>query len=233
MKVHLHQFFVWQFRKIHSHREALLSPAVSPDPAGLAVQDLAPADIRVVPIDGIQGPIWTNLHIKPKPLRVVGHRERPTPLRITRDISGAFPLDLINQDPMHVNIAHEELLPVFLRELVRQVESCAPMSRGVAMIRNGLDVVVDVRVEVATCLPMVAPPLNDVKHVRNNAGGYESLSVLIKIQPPGVTGAVGEDLELLVEGVVAPHPGVNLLAITVGSIGLPNIGMGKDSMSSI
>ena len=233
VKMHLHQFLVWQFREIHSHREALLSPAVSPDPTRLAVQDLASADIRVVPIDGIQGSVRTNLHVKSKPLRIVGHRERAPKLGITCDIPGAFPFNLINQHPMHMDITHEELLPVFLGELVCQVESCTPMCRGVAVIRNGLNVVVNVRVEMTTCLPVVAPALNDVKHVWNDAGSDERLTVLIKIESPGITGAIGKYLELFIEGVVAPHPGVDLLALTVRSTGLADIGMSKDPMSPV
>ena len=231
--MHLYQFLVWQFREIHAHREALLSPAVSPDPTRLAVQDLSPADIRVVPIDGIQGPVRTDLHVKSKPLRIVGHRERAPKLWITCDIPGAFPFNLINQHPVHVNITHEELLPVFLGELIRQVESCTPMCRGVAVIRNGLNVVIDIRVEVTTCLPVVAPALNDVKHVRNDTGSHERLTVLIKIQPPRITGAIGEHLELFIERVVAPHPGIDLLTLTIGCTGLADIGMGKDPMSPV
>ena len=72
-----------------------------------------------------------------------------------------------------------------------------------------------------------------MKHVRNDAGGHERLTVLIKIEAPWITGAVGKYLELLIERMVAPHPGVDLLALTIGCTGFTNIGMSKDPMGSV
>jgi len=78
----------------------------------------------------------------------------------------------------------------------------------VIVIRDRFQVVERVGVEVAARLPLVAASLDDVKCVGDDAGGYESLAVIVKINSPWVACAVREDFELVADGVISPDPGI-------------------------
>ena len=65
-------------------------------------------------------------------------------------------------------------------------------------------------------LSLIAGPLDDVIEVGDDAGGEEGLAVPVPVDPPGVAGAVGEDLESVADRVIAPDPGIDRLAVGVG-----------------
>jgi len=78
----------------------------------------------------------------------------------------------------------------------------------VNVVGNGLDVVIDVRIEMRAGLAMVARTLNDVEQMRDNTGFNEALAVFIEINAPGIARAFGEKLEAVFGGVIAPDAGV-------------------------
>src|SRR5690349_2096578 len=53
------------------------------------------------------------------------------------------------------------------------------------VVRDGLDVVVNVRIEMRTRLPGETATLDDMKEVRDYAGFDEALAVLVKVNAPG------------------------------------------------
>ena len=77
------------------------------------------------------------------------------------------------------------------------------------MVRTGLDVVEDVGVEVLPGLPLVMSPLDDVKQMRNHAGRDERLTAIVEVDAPRVARAVGEHLEHVSRGMIAPDAGVD------------------------
>ena len=84
------------------------------------------------------------------------------------------------------------------------------------MIGDGLDVVVRVGIEVLARLPLVAPALDHVIEVRDDAGRDDHLAAGVEVDAPGVARAVGEDLEDVAGRVVAPDARVDRRAIGVG-----------------
>src|SRR6187431_552783 len=97
-----------------------------------------------------------------------------------------------------------------------------------SMIRNRLDIVVGVRVEMLPGLPLVASALNHVEKMRDYAGLGEELAIRIEIDAPRIAGALGENLELILRGMIAPIARVDLRALRVGGAGLSDVGMGED-----
>src|SRR4029079_3888032 len=83
-----------------------------------------------------------------------------------------------------------------------------PLVAGVvAVVGDRLDVVVGIGVEVLASLPLIAGAGDDVKDVRDDAGGGKKVAVLVVVEAPGVARAVGEDFELVPHGVIAPDAG--------------------------
>ena len=230
MEMHLDQLLVRQPGKIHPHRKLGLAPADPPDAPGLAMEYLAPADVGVVPVDGIDRSVRTDLHVEAQPLRIVRHAELFT---VAGGVAGTLALDVIDQHPVQVDIAHEELLTVLLRELVREVETRPSMGGSVPMIRDGLDIIVDVGIEMFASLPVVATSLDHMEEVRNDTGGHKGLTVLVKVETPRIARAPGEDLELLVEGMIAPDPGIDALAFAVGCAGPAHVRVGEDPVGAV
>ena len=74
----------------------------------------------------------------------------------------------------------------------------------VHVIGDGLDVVVDVGVEVRAGLALVSRARDHVVQMRDDAGGRESLAVVVEVEAPRVAGAFGEDLEDVPGRMVAP-----------------------------
>ena len=81
----------------------------------------------------------------------------------------------------------------------------------VHMVGDGLDVVVDVRVEVLAGLALVSRALDDVIQVLDHAGGREGVAVVVEVEAPRIAGAFGEDFEHVLRRMEAPDPAVELL----------------------
>ena len=116
----------------------------------------------------------------------------------------------------------------------------------VAVVGDGLEVVVDERVDgllarlgevlrevirrdafrlfnagrvVLAALALVAPALNHVEEVRDDAGLNEGVAVFVEVEAPRVARALGEDLEAFLHRLVAPHAGVDELPLRVRRTG--------------
>ena len=70
---------------------------------------------------------------------------------------------------MLVDVAHEELVAVLLREGVGEVEARSAVRGLVDVVTAGLDVVVDKLVHVLPALLVVDAALDDMKQVRDDA----------------------------------------------------------------
>ena len=68
------------------------------------------------------------------------------------------------------------------------------------VVGDGLDVVVGIGIEMLARLPLVPAPLDHVVKMRDDAGGDDHLAAGVEVDPPGVAGAVGEDLENVTSG---------------------------------
>src|SRR5207245_9361251 len=97
------------------------------------------------------------------------------------------------------------------------------IARPVNVIGNGLEVVINVGIEMRTGLPLVARALNDVEQVWNDAGLDEALALFVEVNAPGIAGAFGEDLEAVLGGMIAPNAGVDARALAVGRAGLADV----------
>ena len=96
------------------------------------------------------------------------------------------------------------------RERVGLVDARAAVRRPVAMIGDGLDVAVDVRVEVLAALAMVDAAGDHVPEVRDHARADEQLSLRVVVDAPRVAEAVRDDLEHVLRRVVPPDAAVDL-----------------------
>src|SRR3954468_17918406 len=87
------------------------------------------------------------------------------------------------------------------------------MRGSMTVIGNGLNVAVDVRIEVLPSLSLVNAARDHMKQMRNHAGGDEQLSLRIVINAPRIAEAMRDDLEYLLCRVVAPHAAIDLDAV--------------------
>ena len=115
-----------------------------------------------------------------------------------------------------------------------QAVAVVPLVAGVvAVVGDGLDVVVGVGVEVLAGLPLVAGAGNDVKDVRDDAGGGEEVAILVVVEAPGVAGAVGKDFELVPDGVIAPDAGVERDALVGRRARLADFAVREDAVAAV
>ena len=63
------------------------------------------------------------------------------------------------------------------------------------MIGDGLDVAVDVWIEVLSALAHVDAAGNHVEEMWNDAGADQQLALRVVVDPPGIAETVGDDLE--------------------------------------
>src|SRR4029079_14063111 len=78
------------------------------------------------------------------------------------------------------------------------------------VIGNGFDVVVGVRIEMWTGLPLIARPLDNVEKMWNHTRLDKTLPIRIEIDSPRIARAVREDLELSSLRMIPPDAGVDL-----------------------
>ena len=82
-----------------------------------------------------------------------------------------------------------------------------------AMIGDGLDVAVDVRIEVLAALAMVDAAGDHVPQVRDHARADEQLSLGVVVDAPRIAEAVRDDLEHVLRRVIAPDAAVDVDAV--------------------
>ncbi len=164
----------------------------SEDSSGLVVQHVRAADVGVVPVEHVEGAVRSDLDAEADPLGVVRHQEV---VAVVRGEAGSLALEHVGQHGVLVDVGHED--PSVLRggKGIGLVDACAAVRRTVPMVGDGLDVAVDVRVEVLASLALVDAAGDDVQEVRDHAGADDELTLGVVVDAPGVAEAVGHDLE--------------------------------------
>ena len=132
-----------------------------------------------------------------------------------------------------VDVAHEELIAVFRRKSIAEVEAGTPMGRLVMVVSDGGDVIVDVGVKMGLGLLVVGSTLDDVEDVRDDAASGKGLTSVVEIKAPWVGEAVGEDFEFLFDGMVAPDSTVDELTFGIGNSDFSDEGGGEDAVASV
>src|SRR5262245_356032 len=137
-----------------------------------------------------------------------------------------------------MDVIHEELATILLGPIVLLINQHAGVGvtatrgcgTGIAGVRTlvadpvdvvgeGLDVVVNVGVEVRASLPVKTAALNHVEEMRNNAGFDDALAVFIEVNAPGIAGAFGEQFENVFGGMITPDAGIQACALAVRRAG--------------
>src|SRR5688500_1004982 len=168
--------------------------------------------------------------------------DKPAPLR----------REDVHVHPVAVDVVHEELAVVLLwpgaplidhrpgvgvaaPQLIRlpAVVVVPLVPRVMPVVGNRLDVVVGVGVEMLAGLPLVARAGDDVVAVGDDAGGGEEIAVLIVVEPPGVAGPLGKDLELVPYGVITPNAGVNPRSLLLRRARLADSGVCEDAVAAV
>ena len=188
--------------------------------------------VRVVPVDHPDLSIGTGHQVDH--LRPLVAGQQKIGIAVPR-IAGAFRDQLIDVDAVAVDVVHEEFAVVLLGPGSALVDHRPGMGMAAAEVVAGfavvviplvagvvpvpgdrLDVVISMRVEVRSRLPLEPTALDDVIQMRNHAGGAERLAVLIEVDSPRVTATVGKDLELMPHRVIPPDPRVDRLPLLRG-----------------
>ena len=84
-----------------------------------------------------------------------------------------------------------------------------------AVVGDRADVAVNIRIKVATALPMVNAARNDMPQMRDHACADEELSLRVVVDAPRVTEAVRDHLEAILNRVITPNATVDLCAFAV------------------
>jgi hypothetical protein len=134
---------------------------------------------------------------------------------------------------MLVDIAHEELIAVFLGEDVGQIKTGPAMGGLMGMVSDGLDVVIDVRVHVLPALLVIDATLNDMKEVRNYATGGKPLAHVIEVKTPRVGQSCGKDFEFLGLRMKAPDATVYELTVFLVRTRLANLRFSEYPMAPV
>ena len=189
--------------------------------ARILVQHVVAANVAVMPVQHIQRPLGAHLHAEADPLRIVGHQE-------IFAVAGHIPRSLgsedVRQHGMFVNVRHEQAALMLRRKRVRLVYPGASVGRAMAVIHDGLDVAVDVRIEMLPALAMINAALDDMEYMRNHAGRDEKLALGVVIDAPGIAETMRHHLETILRRVVSPYAPVYVDALSFQNIfgeGLP------------
>ena len=84
-----------------------------------------------------------------------------------------------------------------------------------AVVGDRADVAVDVRIKVATALPMVNAARNDMPQMRDHACADEELSLRVVVDAPRIAKAVRDHLEAILHRVITPNATVDPCAFAV------------------
>ena len=206
------------------------------------------AGVLVVPVD--------QVHVAVRP-GLQRQRNRPLVVRqeevrvAVGDVTAPARFDLIDVEPVAVQVAHEQLAVVLLRPrsalVAHEARVGVPAAGAVAaavaavrrrpdvvpVVRDGLDVVERVRVEVRAALPAVPAALDHVPHVRDDARFDEEVAVRVVVQPPRVRRAVREHLERVPRRVVAPHARVDRRALVVRRVRPADFRVREDAVTAV
>ena len=134
---------------------------------------------------------------------------------------------------MLMDIAHEQPIAVLLGKRVRQIETCAAVSRQVSVVADRLNVVVDVWVDVWLALLVIDAALHDMKQMRDHTAGGEALAVVVEIESPWIRQAPRENFERLSSWMIPPDSTVDELSLCLFVTGFADVGMGEDSVATV
>ena len=101
------------------------------------------------------------------------------------------------------------------------------------VVRNGHEIIVDIRVEMLTRLSEVGPTLDNMVKVGNHAGRREPIPILVEVEAPRIANPVGEDFEFMLRGVIAPDARIDRITLGVGRPRLADARMREDAVTSI
>src|SRR6187431_470455 len=93
----------------------------------------------------------------------------------------------------------------------------------VHVIGNGLDVVVDVGIEVLASLALVARALHDLIEVLDHARGRERVAVVVEVETPRIARAFSKDFKDVLCRMEAPDRAVQFLTLAVGRARLADV----------
>src|SRR5262249_25286845 len=103
----------------------------------------------------------------------------------------------------------------------------------VDVIANLADLAVSVEIEVLPRLANVQTARDDVKQVRNDARGQKTGAVFVVIVAPRIACPLGEDLEFLRLGMIAPDAGVEGHAVLVRRARLADARVRENAVAAI
>ena len=127
-------------------------------------------------------------------------------------------LEDVGEHGVLMDVGHENAVAIFPRKFVGEVDARAAVRRAVAVVGDGLDVVVNVGVDVLAALPVIDAAGNHMPQMRDHAGGDEELAVIVEIEAPGIAEAMRDDLEAILRWVVAQDATVDVLAVFHGDL---------------
>ena len=203
--------------------QALRREAV--DAAGFFVVDGSATDFGVMPIEHISRAIGSDLHAETYPRIVIGEERF---IAMMTDEARAAGLEDVCDHIMLVDVRHEDAVAVFFRELIREVDARTAMRGAMAMIGDGLDIIEDVRIDVAAALTVIDAAGDDMPEMRDHAGGDEDLAVVIKVHSPRIAEAVRDDFKAVLRWMVTPNTTINVLTIFDRNLGRERIALVED-----
>src|SRR5258706_15088158 len=101
------------------------------------------------------------------------------------------------------------------------------------MVRKGLDIIINIRVEVRSSLAVVPASLCDMEQVWNHARFHNALAMFVEIDAPGIARAFAEKLEDMFGGMIPPDARIDRCAPAVRCSGLANFRMSEHSLATI
>src|SRR5882672_6403074 len=101
------------------------------------------------------------------------------------------------------------------------------------VIGEGLDVVVNVRIEMRASLSFKAAALNHVKEMRDDTGFDDALAVFVEVDAPRIAGAFGEQFERVLGWMITPDTGVQAGAFAVWRAGFADVGVSENALATV
>ena len=214
------------------------------------------ACVLVVPVDQVHSSVRGVLHVDAAEPAVVGFQKI---LAVTTDVAAALRFQNVAVDAVAVDVVEEQFASVLLRPVVAEVNHGSAVSVSAAgvvgsfwhvrfvtpprvvfdvagvvqVVGDGFDIVVGVRVEVLTRLPLIAGSRDDVVQVWNDARRDERVALFVEVQSPRVTGPFHEHFELVPLRMVSPDARVEWRSLVVGSARLADLGMREDAVAPV
>jgi len=96
------------------------------------------------------------------------------------------------------------------------------------VIGDGLDIIIDVRIDVAAALAMVDPAGDHMPEMRDDARRDEELAVVIEIEAPRIAKAVRDDFKAILRGMIPPNAAVDVLTILDRNLDRERIALAED-----